>query len=129
MRALGLKFDLVGCYSLVKGLPWSFAFTRRAGAQKTPVDLTGCSARLVITDLLADAAPETPLEFTTLSGHIVLGGVAGTVAITLDETDTALAAERASYRLYFTDSLGRESLLLRGRLGLVEEDEYPDTAP
>ncbi len=129
MAALGVKFDLLGPHAMVKGLPWSLEFTRRAGPAKTPVDLTGCSARLVITDLLADAAPETPLEFTTLSGHIVLGGVAGTVAITLDETDTALAAERASYRLYFTDSLGRESLLLRGRLGLVEEDEYPDTAP
>ena len=63
-----------------------------------------------------------PLVFSTVSGHIVLGGVAGTVAIDLDETDTALAAERASYRLYFTDSLGIETLLLRGRLGLLEED-------
>jgi hypothetical protein len=127
--ALGPKFDLLGPYSIVKGLPWSLEFTRKAGPAKTPVDLTGCSARLVITDLLADAAPETPLEFTTLSGHIVLGGALGTVAIDLDETDTLLAVERASYRFYFTDSTGRESLLLRGRLGLVEDDEYPVAAP
>ncbi len=117
--ALGPRFDLVGPHTMVKGLPWSFRFTRRAGPAKTPVDLTGCSARLVIFDLLDPAAP--PLVFTTASGHIVLGGIAGTVAIDLDETDTALAAERASYRLYLTDSLGVETLLLRGRLGLLEE--------
>ena len=94
MRALGLKFDLVGCYSLVKGLPWSFAFTRRAGAQKTPVDLTGCSARLVIVGLLEAAEPPEPLEFSTTGGHIALGGAAGTVAIDLDEDDTADIPDR-----------------------------------
>ena len=120
--ALGVKFDLVDSYTMVKGLPWSFRFTRLAGPLKTPVDLTGCSARLVIFDLLDTTVPLVPLVFSTVSGHILLGGVAGTVAIDLDETDTALAAERASYRLYFTDSLGVETLLLRGRLGLLEED-------
>ena len=121
MRALGLKFDLVGCYSLVKGLPWSFAFTRRAGAQKTPVDLTGCSARLVIVGLLEAAEPPEPLEFSTTGGHIALGGAAGTVAIDLDEDDTADIPDRALYRFYLTDALGRETLLLRGRLGVIEE--------
>lgn len=118
---LGARFDLLGRYAMVKGLPWSFAFTRKAGPQKTPVDLTGCSARLVIFDLL-DAAV-LPLEFSTVSGHITLGGVLGTVTIDLDDAETALTAERASYRLYFTDALGRETLLLRGRLGLIEEGE------
>jgi hypothetical protein len=121
MRALGLKFDLVGCYSLVKGLPWSFAFTRRAGAQKTPVDLTGCSARLVIVGLLEAAEPPEPLEFSTTGGHIALGGAAGTVAIDLDEDDTADIPDRALYRFYLTDALGKETLLLRGRLGVIEE--------
>lgn len=125
--ALGARFDLVGKYAMVKGLPWSLAFTRKAGAAKVPVDLTGCSARLVIVDLLAAAAPETlPPEFSTASGHIALGGAAGTVTITLDEEDTALDYERASYRLYLTDALGVETLLLRGRLALVEEDEWPN---
>lgn len=119
--SLGLKFDLLGPYTMVKGLPWSLKFTRRAGPAKTPVDLTGCSARLVVFDLLDQVTP--PLTFSTVSGHIALGGVAGTVDIDLDETDTALAAERASYRFYLTDALGKETLLLRGRLGLLEEDE------
>ncbi len=120
MSALGAKFDLVGDYAIVKGLPWSFRFTRYAGPLKTPVNLTGCSARLVIFNLLGAAA--LPLAFSTVSGHIVLGGALGTVAIDLDGETTVLAAGRATYRLYFTNSLGIETLLLRGRLGLLEED-------
>ena len=119
--AIGARFDLVGPHAIVKGLPWSLRCTRYAGPAKTPVDLTGCSARLVIFDLLDEAA--LPLEFSTVSGHITLGGVLGTVTIDLDEAATTLTAERASYRLYFTDALGREALLLRGRLGLIEESE------
>jgi hypothetical protein len=118
---LGAKFDLVGDYAMVKGLPWSLRLTRRAGPAKTPVDLSGCTARLVITDLLDAAA--APLEFSTGSGHVVLGGVAGTVAIDLPGTVTGLAAQRARYRLYLVDALGVESLLLRGRLALVEDGE------
>lgn len=120
MPALGAKFDLVGDYAIVKGLPWSLAFTYRAGPGKTPVDLTGCSARLAIFDLLADGAP---VEFSTVSGHIALGGAAGTIAVELPESLTGLAAQRARYRLYLTDAGGKERLLLRGRLALVEESE------
>lgn len=122
MSAVGARFDLVGPHALVRGLPWSLNFTRLAGAQKTPVDLTGCSARLVITGLLETAEPQEPLEFTTTGGNIVLGGVAGTVAIDLDDTDTADIPDRALYRFYLTDALGKETLLLRGRLGVILED-------
>lgn len=120
MSALGVRFDLVGDDAMVKGLPWSLRFTRRIKATMAPIDLTGCAARLVITNPLDAAA--TPLVFSTVSGHIVLGGVAGTVDIDLDETDTTIAATRLNYRLYFTDSLGLEKLLMRGQLALVEED-------
>lgn len=119
---LGAKFDLVGAYSLVRGLPWSLNFTRLAGAQKAPVDLTGCAARLVIIGLLETTEPPAPLEFSTTSGHIVLGGVLGTVAVDLDETDTADIPDRALYRFYLADALGKETLLLRGRLGVLLED-------
>jgi len=52
----------------------------------------------------------------------VLGGSAGTVAIALDETETADVPDRALYRFYLTDALGKETLLLRGRLGVIMED-------
>ena len=119
--AIGARFDLVGPHAIVKGLPWSLRCTRYAGPAKTPVDLTGCSARLVIFDLLGPVAPPAARVFTTAGGHIVLGGAAGTLTISLSDADTALAVERASYRLYMTDALGDERLLLRGRLGLLEE--------
>lgn len=122
---LGAKFDLLGPYSIVKGLPWSLRMTRKAGAAKTPVNLTGCHARFVIFDMLDVGANPVvePFEVSDVTGEVVLGGNAGTIAIDLDETQTALTAQRARYRLYFTDALGVESLLLRGRLGLVEEGE------
>lgn len=116
---LGAKFDLVGDYAMVKGLPWSLRLTRKAGPGKTPVDLTGCTARLAIKDVLSSTVPD---EFSTAGGHVVLGGVAGTIDIDLPETVTDLAAVRASYRLYLTPPGGKEILLLRGRLALVEED-------
>lgn len=120
MSALGVRVDLVGDHAMVKGLPWSLRFTRTAKPSNMPIDLTGCSARLVITNPLDAAA--APLVFSTASGHIVLGGVAGTVDIDMDETDTTIAAIRINYRLYFTDSLGLEKLLMRGQLALLEED-------
>jgi len=115
---LGPRFDLVGPHALVRGLPWSLHFTRKAGPAKTPVDLTGCSARLVVTGLLETTEPPVPLEFTTAGGQIVLGGALGTVDIDLDESDTAAVPDRALYRFYLSDALGRETLLLRGRLGV-----------
>ncbi len=122
MSAVGARFDLVGPHALVRGLPWSLNFTLLAGAQKTPVDLTGCSARLVMTGLLETTEPPAPLEFTTTGGNIVLGGSSGNVAVALDETETADVPDRVLYRFYLTDALGKESLRLRGRLGVIMED-------
>ena len=119
---IGARFDLLGKYALVRGLPWSLDFVRKTGPAKTPVDLSGCAARLVISGLLETAEPPEPLEFSTTSGHITLGGALGTVAVDLDETDTAGIPDRALYRFYLADALGKETLLLRGRLGVIEED-------
>ena len=121
MAALGARYDLRDQNAMVKGLPWHLGYTHKAGPQKAPVDLTGCSARLVIDNPL-DAA-QAPAEFSTASGHIVLGGATGRVDIDLDETDTLLGGTRARYRLYLTDALGKTRLLLRGALALVEENE------
>jgi hypothetical protein len=125
MSALGARFDLVGKYSIVKGLPWSFTLTRRAGANRDPVDLTGCHARMVIYDTLAvpEDPPVVPFEVSDITGEIALGGILGTIAIDLDDEQTAMTLQRGAYRLYFTDSGGAESLLLRGRIGLIEEGE------
>ena len=117
MSALGARFDLIGKYSLVRGLPWSLCFTRKAGG--IPVDLTGGSARLVIFDALE---PGTCLWFTG-PPRLVLGA-AGRVDIILSEADTASVTwSRARYRFYYTPAGGPETLLLYGRLGVVEEGD------
>lgn len=116
------KFDLVGQYAIEKGLPWRLELTRYAGASKTPVDLTGCQARLVLFDALDPAA--VPAEFSTQAGQIVLGGATGTFICDLAEEETAaITAARGRYRLYFTDSHGRETLYLRGKVAYLEAGE------
>lgn len=118
MAALGSVYNLDGRHSIVRGLPWSFSFTRRAGKAKAPVDLTGCAARLVVFDT---TDPATVQQFVA---EITLGGTAGTVNIDLTDAATALVQDfrRPAYRLYMTDALGKESLFLRGRLGIVDEN-------
>lgn len=114
-------FDLVGKYSIEKGLPWSFRCTRYAGPAKTPVDLTGLVARLDIFDAFVPGAPV--LSVGSASGEIILGGIAGTVAAALSAAQTgAIAATHLRYRLTFIDTQFVEHVFLRGRLGLLEGD-------
>lgn len=72
-----------------QGATFDTTYTWKAGPAKAPapVDLTGCVARAhVRADL---AAPLILLELTTENGRIELGGVAGTIRIHLNATDTA----------------------------------------
>jgi hypothetical protein len=110
-------FDITGRRAILKGLPWSFRFTR-LGPDKQPIDLTGCSARLQIFDALASRSAPPLVTLTSAGGEIALGGAAGTVAITLGDVSGGFAAKNLRYRLYFTDSLGDEDLYFYGRLGL-----------
>lgn len=120
MSALGAVYHLEGRQAIVRGLPWAFTFTRLAGKAKAPVDLTGCAARLVF----FDAADPAVVQSYTTGAEITLGGPAGTVAIALTEAATAAIERyaRPAYRLYMTDALGKESLFMRGRLGIVDEN-------
>lgn len=113
-------FDLVGQHAIEKGLPWQLRFTRYAGPAKTPVDLTGLSARLEIFDALVPGAPILTLRDTT--GDITLGGMAGTVAADLSgAASAAITAKHLRYRLFFVVG-GVDHLYMRGRLGLLEGD-------
>lgn len=93
------RFDLVGPYAIEKGFPWELFFTR-----------------------LQPEAP--PLRFSTASGHVVLGGPAGTVAIRLGDADTrSISAAHSLYRLVFTDAIGIADLYFRGRVSYLEGAE------
>lgn len=52
----------------------------------TPIDLTGCTARMHIRAKLEDADPL--LVLTTENGRITLGGTAGTVDLFISDEDT-----------------------------------------
>lgn len=60
-----------------------------------PIDLTGASARLQA----RDAAGILAIEASTVDGRLVLGGVAGTAAMTVPYSATAIAP--GSYRFDF----------------------------
>jgi len=112
-------FDLIGKYAIEKGLPWSFRCARFTGRAKTPVDLTGSSARLEIYNALTG---ELVATLDDSAGDIVLGGPAGTVDVALAaQVSAGWSATHLRYRFFFTDSLGVERLFMRGRLGLVED--------
>lgn len=117
-------FDLVGKYAIEKGLPWSFRCTRKAGPSKTPVDLSGLTARLDIYDALQPGPPILSVgTIGTISGGIVLGGVDGSIAASLAAAATsAMSATHLRYRLILIDANAVEQGFMRGRLGVIEED-------
>lgn len=72
-----------------QGATFDKTYTWKAGpaSAAVPIDLTGCVARAHIRADLA--APLILLGLTTENGRIELGGVAGTIRIHLNATDTA----------------------------------------
>ena len=113
------KVDLLGArYAICRGFPWSVTFRRREpGPGRRPIDLTGFTARFEVYDSLREHRP--PWMF----GALIEAPQTGVVKIPLRADDTrALRTTAARYRLVFTDSLGDESVLLYGRLAVLESD-------
>lgn len=82
MAAFKYKLQIVQGETLAKTFNW------KAGSPTpTPVDLTGCTARMQIRAKVGAVAPL--LELTTENGRIALGGVAGTVQLNLTATETS----------------------------------------
>lgn len=54
---------------------------------RTPIDLTGCTARMQVREEYASPLPL--LELTTENGGITLGGAAGTIDLLSSDEDTA----------------------------------------
>jgi hypothetical protein len=121
MKAVHLPntFDLIGVYTLARGFDWHLPLRRwQPGKPRVPLDLTGMTARLEIFDTQHSRRP--PWVFSTASGHIVLGGAEGAIDIRLASADTqSITATACRYRLIFTDALGGEAVLLRGRLAVL----------
>jgi len=88
-----------------QGATFEFSINWMQSDETTPVDLTGFTARMhVRTDI--DAAL-TLLELTTENSRITLGGIAGTIKLSITATDTtALTFTEGVYDLELIDTGG-----------------------
>lgn len=96
-----------------QGSDFSKPFTWRAGDPLTPVDLTGCTARMHVRRDLE--SPTILLDLTTENGGILLGGTTGTVEIVINAAQTeGITWTEAVYDLEIVFSTGRVRRLLKG---------------
>jgi len=113
-------FDLLGDHAITRNFSWRFSFRRlqpgKHPQNRQPVDLTGLTARLEIFD--TQKARNTPHVFST--EHPL--GEDGEVAFVLSGAETrSIPITAARYRVVFSDPSGEQSVLLRGRLAVLEE--------
>ena len=73
--------------SIDQGATFEKVITWKAGTPATPVNLTGCTARMHIRSEIADPVPL--VELTTENGGITLGGALGTITLRLSAVATA----------------------------------------
>lgn len=79
----------------------------------TPIDLSGCTARMQIRAEVE--SPAVLLELTTANGRIALGGVAGTVDLLITDEDTAaIAWESGVFDLEIAHPDGSVTRLAKG---------------
>jgi hypothetical protein len=98
---------------LDQGATWRHSFLWE-DEDETPINLTGASARMQIS-----AGGALLVDLTSEAGDIALGGVAGTIDITLtDEDSEALNVGRATYWLEVTMADGSVERLVHGPVSI-----------
>lgn len=105
---------MAGKHNLVceEGATFTFNFTVKTG--DTPWNLTGYSAAMTVRPFLGSTT--TTLSATNTNGKIALGGVAGTVAVTVDAATTAaFTAGKYVYDFVLTSGGGVVTRLLEGK--------------
>lgn len=88
-------------YNLVceQATTFNFVFTIKNGS--TPWNLTGYTATMTVRPFVG--ASTTTVVATTANGRITLGGIAGSVTVSIDATTTgAIGAGRYAYDLVLT---------------------------
>jgi len=92
---LSAKYNLV----CEQATTFNFVFTIKNGS--TPWNLTGYTATMTVRPFVG--ASTTTVVATTANGRITLGGIAGSVTVSIDATTTgAIAAGRYAYDLVLT---------------------------
>lgn len=89
-------------------------------ADREPIDLTGCTARMHIRGKIDDASPLFVL--TTENSRIVLGGTAGTASLFIADEDTALMTWTSGvYDLEIAHPNGDVTRLAEGSISVSKE--------
>ena len=91
---------------------------------ESPVDLTGCTARLLVKDILANGNVGTTIlaDMTTENGGIELGGVTGEVRLKfIDDDTTNYTWSKGAYSLEIYFSNGDTRRLTRGLITAFDE--------
>lgn len=86
----------------------------------TPIDLTGCTARMQVRSEVESA--DVLLELTTENGGITLGGTAGTIDLLVtDEDTTAITWEGGVWDLEIVHPDGTVTRLAEGSISVSPE--------
>lgn len=106
--------------SIIQGATYMLSFTWKAGVDKIPVDLTGCTARMQVRTKVGASIPL--LSLTTENGGISLGGTAGTINLLIDAEDTAaLSWTSGVYDLEIVHPGGQVRRLMYGSVTVSPE--------
>ena len=108
-----LKFTIYQGATFRRPLRW-------LNPDKTPIDLTGCAARMQVREDID--APTVLLELSTDNGRIALGGTAGTVELLVDAVTTAaIAWESGVWDLEIAHPGGDVTRLAEGSISVRRE--------
>lgn len=92
----------------------------RVGNVDTPIDLTGCTARMQVRSEVG--SPTVLLELNTTNGGVTLGGATGTIDLYISDEDTAAFAwDGGVFDLEITDSADEVVRLVQGSASVSPE--------
>ena len=84
----------------------------------SPINLTGYTARMFLKRAVTDTT--SLFDLTTINSRITLGGVAGTILLSISATDTATLTGEYVYDLELVDGSAIKRLL-QGRIKIDDE--------
>lgn len=85
------------------------------------VDLTNYTAKMEIRNRAGDAGSALLTLTSSPAAGIVLGGVAGTITVTITDSQNVFADKSMVYDLEMTDGSGNITRLLRGKIISIAE--------
>ena len=114
---LGRCFMLAGTYKITcdQGATFERVITVR-DSTGTPMNLTGYTARMQVRPEIESST--TLVELTTANGRITLGGVLGTITLSMNAATTAAITDDGVYDLEIISSGGAVHRVLKGRFVL-----------